>query len=182
MFKSIVFVFPIINLLTFNIVVLALIPIILVSLVIWKRVIIARKREIGGPPRSRAPHFRYFSLNTQSPEPHHRDHNEVSSVPQSRTHRLAAIWAHIKFWVALVVTFGLDALLVFLYTVVNPFVSLKLLSIFSLVQLTFLDKFRQYIHLHTSSYSRSCPSLISRSTSCSTSQTHCRSTHQNLSS
>ena len=45
----------------------------------------------------------------------------MSSVPQSRTDRLNAIWAHSKFRIALVVTFGLDALLVFLYTVVNPF-------------------------------------------------------------
>ena len=120
------FVFPIYNLLTFNIVVLIIGPIILVLLVIWKRIIIARRREIGSLPRSRAPHFRYFSLN---PDSHPRDYNGVSSVPQSRTDRLNAIWAHSKFWIALVVTFGLDVLLVFLYTVVNPFVRPKLLSI-----------------------------------------------------
>ena len=121
--------FPINNLLTFNIVVLILCPIILVLLVIWKRITIARRREIGSLPRSRAPHFRYFSLHPDSPESHHRDYNDVSSVPQSRTDRLVAIWAHSKFWIALVVTFGLEALLVFLYTVVNPFVSPMHLSV-----------------------------------------------------
>ena len=102
---------------TFNIV-LIIGPIILVLLVIWKRIIVARRREIGSLPRSRAPHFRYFSLN---PDSHPWDYNGMSSVPQSRTDRLNAIWAHSKFRIALVVTFGLDALLVFLYTVVNPF-------------------------------------------------------------
>ena len=128
-FKSIVFVFPIINLFIFNIVVLVLCPIILVLLVIWKRIIIARRREIGSLPRSRAPHFRYFSLNPQSPDTRHRDYNGVSSVPRSRTDRLVAIWAHSKFWIALVVTFGVEALLVYLYTVVNPFVSPRFMSI-----------------------------------------------------
>ena len=126
-FKSIVFVFPIINLLTFNIVVLVVFPIVLVLLVIWKRVIIARRREIGSLPRSRAPHFRYFSLNPQSSDAHHhRDYNGVASVPRSRTDRLVAIWAHCKFWIALVVTLGLEVLL--LYTVVHPFVSPELLT------------------------------------------------------
>lgn len=179
-FKSIVFVFPITNLLTFNIVVLILGPIILVLLVIWKRIIIARQREIGGLPRSRAPHFRYFSLNPQSSDSRRRDYNGVSSVPQSRTDRLIAIWAHSKFWIALLVTSGLEALLVFLYTVINPFVSPKLLSIPSF-QLNVFDTFRQYIHIHTSFCSPSCPLLISHSISCSTSQPHCHSTHQNLS-
>ena len=130
--------FPIINLLTFNIVVLILGPIILVSLVIWRRIIIARQREIGGLPRSRAPHFRYFSLNPQSPDSHSRDHNGVTSVPLSRTDRLIAIWVHSKFWIAVVVSFGLEALLVFLFTVVNPFVSPKFLDIpiFQLTSLT----------------------------------------------
>jgi hypothetical protein len=54
----------------------------------------------------------------------------VSSVPRPRTDWLVAIWAHSKFWVALVVTLGLDALLVLLYTVVNPFVSPKLFKVF----------------------------------------------------
>jgi hypothetical protein len=127
-FKSIVFVFPLINLLTFNIVILILGPIILVLLVVWKHIIIARKREIGSLPRSRAPHSRYFSLNPQSSESHRRDYNGVSSVPRSRTDRLVSIWGYGKFWIALVVTLGLEALLVFLYTVVNPFVSPKILS------------------------------------------------------
>ena len=130
MFKSVVFVFPIINLLTYNIVVLALGPIILVSLVVWKRIIIARQREIESLPRSRAPHFRYFSLNPQSPDSNRRDYNGVSSVPRSRTDRLIAIWAHSKFWIALGVTLGLEALLTFLYTVVNAFVSRKLFRLF----------------------------------------------------
>jgi hypothetical protein len=58
-------------------------------------------------PRFRAPHFRYFSLNRlnpQSSDSHHRDYNGVSSVPQPRTDRLIAIWAHSKFWIALAVT------------------------------------------------------------------------------
>ena len=150
MFKSIVFVFPINNLLTFNIVVLILGPIILVSLVIWKHIIIARRREIGSIPRSRAPHFRYFSLNPQSPGPHSRDYNGVSSVPRSRTDRLIAIWAHSKFWIALIVSLGLEALLVFLFTVVNPFVSPKLLSIPSF-QLMFLKNSGSiFISIHRS--------------------------------
>ena len=124
------FVFSIIYLLTFNIVVLVLGPVILVMLYIWKRIIIARQREIGGLPRSRAPHFRYFSLDPQSPDSHRRDYNVVLSVPQSRTDRLIAIWTHSKFWIALVLTLGLDALLAFLYTVVNPFVSPKFLRVF----------------------------------------------------
>ena len=78
------FVFPIVNLLTFNIVVLILLPIILFLLFIWKHIIIARRREIGGLPRSRASHFRYFSLNPQSPDSHRRDYNGVSPVLQSR--------------------------------------------------------------------------------------------------
>jgi hypothetical protein len=178
-FKSIVFVFPIVNLLTFNIFVLVFGPIILVLLAILKHIIIARRREIGSFPRSRAPHFRYFSLNPQSPDSHRRDYNSVSSVPQSRTDRLTTIWAHSKFWIALVVTLGLEALLIFLYTVVNPFVSPKAFGIFSFLTNVF-DEFRLYIHLHTSFCSPSCPLLISRSVSCSTSQPHCHSAHQNL--
>jgi hypothetical protein len=105
--KSIVFTFPIINMLTFNIVVLTLGPIILVLLVICKRNhTIARQREIGSLPRSRAPHFRYFSLNPQSSDSHHRDYNGVSLALQPRTDRLIAIWAHSKFWIVLVVTLG----------------------------------------------------------------------------
>ena len=51
----------------------------------------------------------------------------MASVPRSRTDRLGAIWAHCKFWIALVVTLGLEVLL--LYTVIHPFVSPNLLSI-----------------------------------------------------
>lgn len=123
MFKSIVFVFPIIHLLTFNIVVLILGPIVLVSLFIWKRIISARQHESEGLPRSRAPHFRYFSLNPPSPSFRRRNHNGAPPIPQGRIDRLIAIWVHGKFWAALVVTLGLEALLIFLFIVINPFVS-----------------------------------------------------------
>ena len=54
----------------------------------------------------------------------------MSSVPQSRTNQLNAIWAHSKFWIALVVTFGLDALLVFFCTLWSTlFLSLTYLSL-----------------------------------------------------
>jgi hypothetical protein len=122
-FKSIVFVFPIIHLLTFNIVVLILGPIVLVSLFIWKRIISARLHEHEGLQRSRAPHFRSFSLNPPSPSFRRRNHNGAPPIPQGRIDRLMAIWVHGKFWAALVVTLGLEALLIFLYIVINPFVS-----------------------------------------------------------
>ena len=131
-FKSIVIVFPIINLLAFNIVVLIFGPIILLSLGIWKHLISDRHHENGSLQRSRAPHFRHFSLNTQSFSSNHRDRIGVPPIPQSRTNRLIAIWVHSKFWIALVVTLGLQALLIFLYIVVNPFVSPMLFSTLSL--------------------------------------------------
>ena len=59
---------------------------------LWKRIIIARRREIVSLPRSRAPHIRFFSLDPQSPDSRRWGANGVSSsVPQSRTDRRACI-------------------------------------------------------------------------------------------
>lgn len=123
-FRSVVFVFPIVNMLAFNIVVVILGPIILISLAIWKNVILARHDESGNL-NSRFAQFRNLRLSPQTLSFYRWNRNPAPPVPKSKTDRLIALWVHGKFWIALVVTLGLDALLVFLYTVVNPFVSLQ---------------------------------------------------------
>lgn len=109
------FVFPIIRLLVFNIATLTLGPIILILLVVWKDVVHARQHENG---RFWIAPFQH----SQSPIDRRGDYHAQHAAP-SRTDRLIAIWAHSKFWIALVVTLALQALLIFLYTVINPFVS-----------------------------------------------------------
>lgn len=178
-FKSTVFVFPIISLLAFNIVILILGPTVLVLLVVWKRVINARQYENGNLQRSRARalQFRHFTHDSLSSNSLRQDHDDVPSIHPPR---LNAIWAHSKFWIALVMTLVLQALLIVLYIVLNPFVSSKL-SIFEKKEMlpqVLHAKSRQSIHLHTSSCSPSCPLLISHSVSCLHSLPHYHSTRR----
>ncbi|KAF8814879.1 hypothetical protein BYT27DRAFT_7081330 [Phlegmacium glaucopus] len=138
LFKSIVFVFPIINLLAFNIVVLILGPTILVLLVVRKHFINKRQYENGNLLRSRPSLFRYFGRDSLSSNSLNQDHDDV---PPVYPHRLIAVWTHSKFWIALVVTLGLQALLIFLYTVINPFAvySSPYIVLFSFLSLTYLS-------------------------------------------
>ena len=164
--------FPIIRLLVFNIAVLTLGPIILILLVVWKDVVHTRQHENG---RFWIAPFQHSQSPIDRRGDYHAQH--AASSISSRTDRLIAIWAHSKFWVALVVTLALQALLIFLYTVINPFVSSNALVIPAVC--LFIAKFRQFIHLHILSCSPSCALLTSHSISFLPSQPHCHSRPQN---
>ncbi|CAA7263132.1 unnamed protein product [Cyclocybe aegerita] len=96
-FKSVLFVFPLTKLLTFNIVALVIGPLLLIALVVYERIVL---RQILPPDEegSRAPARR-----------------PLASL-------IHIIWTHAKFWVAFAVAFGMLVLEILLYVVINPFV------------------------------------------------------------
>ncbi|KAJ3507166.1 hypothetical protein NLJ89_g6460 [Agrocybe chaxingu] len=97
LFKSVLLVFPLRKLLTFNIVALVVGPLLLIALAVYEQIVLRQTlpRDEGS---SRAP------------------------VGRPLVGLIHTIWTHAKFWVAFAVAFGLLLLEILLYVVINPFV------------------------------------------------------------
>jgi len=100
--------------LTFNIVALIVGPIMLILLLVYERVLSARR-----------------SNSVEDNEDQDTEHRQTATYHASVSW-LHTIWRHAKFWISLAATIGLQILLVWVYVVINPFVSLKLLLLMTL--------------------------------------------------
>jgi hypothetical protein len=153
-FKSIIFVFPISGLLTFNILALIIGPILLMLFITYERLFNGSRAVVHG-----IHHSRTSSLQDQSPvhetaqdRPrqryfgHPRDfgpldaetsdasrHSSIVPEPSTRIYWFDVIWRNIKFWVALGVGVASQILLMWSYVVLNPFVRLPFAFPFTLL-------------------------------------------------
>ncbi|KAF8161606.1 hypothetical protein B0H34DRAFT_796365 [Crassisporium funariophilum] len=149
LFKAIIFVFPIINLLTFNVVALIVGPIVLIMLVLCERVITSRRKaqrlDVQDPPApiaSPRPQPRYSIRRARTPGTFHEEpHAQPQPVESSSKKWYHSAWRHAKFWIALLVTVALQALLIWRYAVLNPFAiySSPYIVLFSFFTLAYLS-------------------------------------------
>ena len=142
-FKSVILVFPISGMLTFNVVTLIIGPIALIFLALCDFLLgSAHKRKGPGAIQAERVHVPPPLRNRSSqPEPRqgasHRHVHPIPPLPDAlqgeellEGHHfsgpvascLGVFWRNIKFWVALVVVLVLDALLAWGYVLFNPFV------------------------------------------------------------
>jgi hypothetical protein len=151
-FKSILFVFPISGLLTFNVLALIIGPILLMLFITFERLFNGSRAVVHGIRTS-------SSLQDQSPvhetaqdRPsqqhfgHPRDigpldaetsdasrHSSIVPELSTRNYWFGVIWRNIKFWVALGVGVASQILLMWSYVVLNPFVRLPFAFPFTLL-------------------------------------------------
>jgi len=143
-FKSVLIVFPMSKLLTFNIFTLVIGPVLLILLVLSEIILVKRREkaitqeEHVHPTRVHTPpllqHRSTQSARAQEHphlgdlRPSHVDENDDGIVdhdkPSAAGHWIHIFWRHVKFWAALVVVIGLQLLLMAGYVLFNPFVRL----------------------------------------------------------
>lgn len=146
MFKSILFVFPISGLLTFNILVLIIGPILLMLFITCEHLFDGSRDVVHESHHTRthlpqyqspthefeqdSPRQPYFghqrSFGALEAEPSDASYqNQYSSTvrdPSTKSHWLSVIWRNVKFWVALGVAVALQVILMWSLVVFNPFV------------------------------------------------------------
>ncbi|KAF9552593.1 hypothetical protein CPC08DRAFT_822791 [Agrocybe pediades] len=116
LFKSVLVVFPLSNLLTFNVVVLVAGPILLILLLVFEKVVSRKRKE----------HETHEEEEETSPPGYfHRGassrHHEATEAVQEHVSWTHTVWRHAKFWVSLVGAVGLQVLFMWIYILVNPF-------------------------------------------------------------
>ncbi|KDR69787.1 hypothetical protein GALMADRAFT_160277 [Galerina marginata CBS 339.88] len=150
LFKVVVVVFPLASLLTFNIVTLIVGPIVLALLLVCERVIFRHRNEevedeqvephSSTRPSSSRNHSSRLHNGPHDGDEHPNHQHHPSGSHSSGIHWVQSVWRHLKFWVALAVTGGLQILLMWAYVAVNPFAiySSPYIVLFSFLTLAYL--------------------------------------------
>ncbi|THU92478.1 hypothetical protein K435DRAFT_862448 [Dendrothele bispora CBS 962.96] len=167
-------IFPLSYLLTFNITALVAGPIILILLLLSESALVRSRRARKPQTVIIVEEESSSSSSSESPGSEQEAETDTTRTEaattraskwRSKVPRMSTVWLHLQFWVALVVTVGVQVAIVFGYLKINPFFTytypfLVLLSCFSFSVLTFTSVLSISTLFHpSSSFSSSSSSL-----------------------